>query len=130
MNEPVPKNFQRLAVLQIVAGVCNLTFGWALAWTAWFFVGSVCVGAASCGTCPVGGMCGFLGFLVPFVGMAEMGVGIAMLVAPAQVRGLVGWMPLLQLPLVVLGDLVSPVMAVAQFALARDPEVIGYIEGM
>lgn len=130
MNEPVPPSFQRLAVLQIATGACNLVFGWSIAWMMWFFAGTVCVSAASCGSCPIGGACSLVAFAVPFVGIAELVFGILMLTAPQQVRGLVGWMPLLQLPLFVLGDLISPVMAIAQFALARDPEVIAFIEGM
>ena len=126
----VPQKFQTLAILQLVAGICNVLFGWAIGFTVWTFGGAFCTAILTFGLCPFGGFCGFLSFLVVPLGMLEMLVGILMLANPQVIRGYVAWLPFLQIPAVFLGDFVSPLVGIASFALSRDPEVAGYLERM
>ncbi|MEZ4236821.1 MAG: hypothetical protein R3F59_11845 [Myxococcota bacterium] len=126
----VPQKFQMMGILQLAAGVCNVFFGWAVGSMVWGTVGTACSAIATLGLCPIGFLCGFVSFLIVPVGVIEIVMGLLMLISPQSVRGLVAWMPLLQIPMILLGDLISPVMGIVGFILGRDPEVIGFIEGM
>lgn len=126
----VPQKFQTLGILQLVAGICNVFFGWWFGMTILTFGGTFCSAIMTLGICPIGGMCGFASLLIVPVGFVEILVGILMLANPQMVRGLVGWMPFMQLPALLLGDFISPILGIVGFVLTRDPEVVGYIEGM
>lgn len=126
----VPQKFQTLAILQIVGGICNIVFGWWFGSMLWMFGGTFCSAILTLGLCPIGGMCGFVSFLIVPLGFVELLVGILMLASPQSVRGFVSWMPFLQLPAFLLGDFVSPILAIVGLVLTRDAEVAGYIEGM
>jgi hypothetical protein len=126
----VPQKFQTMAVLQIVAGVCNMFFGWWIGMVLWSTFGTVCTGVMTLGLCPFGMFCGMLSLAIVPIGMVELLVGILMLASPQTVKGFVAWLPLLQIPMIFLGDLISPVLGIASFAIGRDPEVVGFIEGM
>lgn len=126
----VPQKFQTLGILQLVAGICNVLFGWWIGSMLWIVGGGLCAGFATCGTCPFGSLCGFVSFLIVPLGAIEILIGAWMLLSPQSVRGLVVWLPFLQLPAFLLGDFISPIMAIVGLVMTRDPEVVGYIEGM
>jgi len=126
----VPQKFQTLGILQLVAGICNVLFGWWIGLTVWTMGGTFCSAIATLGLCPIGGLCGFVSLLILPLGFVEIVVGILMLANPQMVRSFVGWLPFFQLPALLLGDFISPIMGIVGFALTRDPEVVGYIEGM
>jgi hypothetical protein len=128
--QQVPQKFQTIAVLQIVSGVCNVFFGWWLGWAVWTLAGTVCVGIMTLGMCPFGAICGFCSWLIIPLGLVEVTVGILMLASPQAVRGFTTWLPLLQLPALLLGDFISPTIGLVSLFLCRDPEVVGYIEGL
>jgi hypothetical protein len=126
----VPQKYQALAIIQIIAGLCNLFFGWIVSSMLLTFVAGTCTGILTLGLCPFGFFCGFLSWLIIPVGVGEVVFGLLMLLSPDTVKGLVGWMPFLQLPTVLIGDFVSPIVGIVALALSRDPEVAGFIEGM
>ena len=126
----VPQKFQTLAILQIAAGAFNFVIGWWISSMLLVFGGTFCSGIATCGVCPIGGLCGFASFLIVPLGIVEILVGVLMLASPQSVRGFVPWLPFLQIPALFLGDFVSPILGIVGFVLTRDPEVAGYIEEM
>jgi hypothetical protein len=127
---PVPQKYQILAVLQIVAGACNVFFGWAVASMILSFVAGTCTTIFTLGLCPVGFFCGMFSWLILPIGMCEIVMGILMLASPNSVKGIVGWVPLAQLPTFLLGDFMSPIIGLVGLMLTRDAEVAGYIEGL
>ncbi|MEQ1569854.1 MAG: hypothetical protein ABMA64_29735 [Myxococcota bacterium] len=128
--QPVPQKYQVLAVLQIVAGICNLTFGWFFSSMVISMVAGTCTTVLTLGLCPIGFFCGFLSWLIVPIAFVEIVFGVLMLAAPDSVKGLVGWMPFAQLPSLLLGDFISPIIGIVGLVLTRDAEVAGFIEGM
>jgi hypothetical protein len=127
---PVPQKFQVLAVLQLVAGLCNLFFGWFMASFLLGTVAGLCTTVVTLGLCPIGFFCGVASWLIIPVAMVEITMGLLMLVSPGSVKGFVGWMPFFQLPTVLLGDIISPIVGIVSLALVRDPEVAEFVSGM
>jgi hypothetical protein len=125
--QQVPQKFQTIAALQMVAGICNVFFGWYLGWALWSVAGAVCTGILTLGICPFGLLCGFCSWLIIPIGLIEVTVGILMLASPQAVRGFIPWLPLLQFPALLLGDFISPIIGSVSLFLCRDPDVTGYI---
>ena len=127
---PVPQKYQVLAVLQLVAGACNVLFGWFVSSMIVSTVAGTCTALFTLGLCPFGFFCGFLSWLIIPVGMAEIAMGVVMLTSPNAVKGVVGWLPFAQLPTLLVGDLLSPIVGLVGLFLTKDAEVAGFIEGL
>ena len=126
----VPAQVRMLGALQLLCGLVNLAVGWGLAYAAWTLVGGIGSTVCTLGACPFGWFtCGFAGCLVGPLGAVEAIVGAWTLVNPASARTINQYLPLVQIPSVLLGDLVSPIVGAIAFLLLRDPEVAAYIEG-
>jgi hypothetical protein len=81
----VPQKFQTMAILQIVAGVCNVFFGWWIGMVMWSTAGTFCTALMTLGLCPFGMFCGMLSLAIVPIGMIELLVGILMLTSPQTV---------------------------------------------
>lgn len=128
--QPTPQKFQTVAALQRDAGACNVFFGWWLGTIAWMTAGTLCTWVLTWGLCPFGLLCGALPWHIVPLGVAEVTFGIWMLATPQAVKGAASWLPILQVPALLLGDFISPTIGIASFILCRDLEIVGYMEGM
>jgi hypothetical protein len=134
--DEVPQKFKTIGIVQLVAGLVNVFMGWGIAWFGWSMVGMLAGTVCSAVTlfmCPLTYllyMCGFLGFLVIPIGIAEAVVGLVALTNPAAVKGAIPYLAMAQIPCILLGDIVSPIAGIVSYMMAKDPEVAGYIQGM
>ncbi len=128
MNPQPPEQLKALGIANVVGGALNMVMGWFLGSMIWGIGGTFCTGILTCGFCPIGGLCGVVAWLIVPLGMLELGVGIALLTSPQAVKGLLPYLPFVQIPAIFLGDLVSPILGVMGAVMVRDPEIAGYIE--
>ncbi|MFT4624728.1 MAG: hypothetical protein ACI8PZ_003388 [Myxococcota bacterium] len=127
-----PSQFKSVAVMNLIAGVLNLSVGLGIAFTIWGVIGAVggsCLALVTLGLCPIGFLVMFIPILLVPVALIELVVGIVGLAAPDSIKGVMRFVPFLQLPCVLLGDLVSPIVAVVSIMMLKDPQVKAYIQG-
>ena len=131
----VPEKVRTLAIVQLVTGIIDVFFGWALATCLWYIGATACTavtGICTAGMCPIG-IVAYLGtfaaFLILPIGLLEIVAGILGLTNPKQipilpkiasVAGLVG---------LLFGGLTSAVGGGVAMYLLLDPEVKGFLEG-
>ena len=95
-------SIRRAAAAQVCAGVINLLLtGWITS-VVYGSVGGIVSGVCTCGTFPVGGLCGLLGCLLPVIGLFELASGAAGLLDPQRWKALVGFTARLEIASVVL----------------------------
>lgn len=126
---PVPDKYKTLGLLQLVAGAVNVFMGWGLAMTMWSLFGTTFSLLCTMGLCPTY-LCGFVAVLILPVGIVEVIVGLMTMNQPESVRGVYKFLPYLQLPMILLGDIVSPIVGIVSLMNLRDPDVKAYIEGL
>jgi hypothetical protein len=121
-----------VAVMNLIAGLLNLSVGLIIAFTIWGVLGTIggsLLLAITCGLCPVG----YLAWLIPFlllpVAIVELAVGIIGLASPDSIKGVIRFVPYLQIPCLLLGDLISPIVAGVSLVMLNDPQAKAYIEG-
>lgn len=129
MKYEAPDKFRTIGILYAVAGLVNIMIGWFLGYMIWGVGCGVCVMVATLGLCPFGFFCGFIAMLMIPLGVLELTIGILAIGNPEAVKRVVGYLPLIEIPSLLLGGIVSPVIAIVALVLLRDPEVRGYIEG-
>jgi hypothetical protein len=129
VNAEVPDKYRTVGVLYAVAGLVNIMVGWFVGYMIWGVGCGTCLLIATLGLCPLGYFCGFISFLLIPLGVLELTIGFLVLGNPESVKGMVGYLPLFEIPAFLFGGIVSPVMGVVALVMLRDPEVRGYIEG-
>jgi hypothetical protein len=117
-----------VAVLNLVAGLLNMSVGFTLSWVVWGTAGSVLGVCGSMFFCPIGFLLYFVPFLLLPVALVEILVGIIGLASPESLRSFVRFVPWLQFPCIVLGDIISPIVGFVSMGLLRDAEVAAWIE--
>lgn len=130
MDPAPPEQLKSLGIANVIGGMINMTMGWAIGSMIWSTGGALCTGVATCGACPIGGMCGLFSMLIIPLGMVELGIGIALMTNPQPVKGVLPYLPFAQFGAVLLGDFVSPILGVIGLTMMKNPDVAGYIEGI
>ena len=113
----------------LVNGLINMTVGWIMAAYIMMFGGMMCTGLLTLGTCPFGVVCGAFPMLMVPLAVLEIVTGILVLADPKGSRPMMRWLPLVQIPALLIGDLVSPVVGLVAFMSSKDPEVIEFMDG-
>lgn len=126
---PVPDKFKTIGMLQLVAGAVNVFMGWGLAMTMWSIFGTTFSVFCTMGLCPTY-LCGFVAVLILPLGIIEGIVGLMTITQPESVKAVYKFLPYAQLPALLLGDIVSPIVGIVSLMNLRDPDVRAYIEGM
>lgn len=111
----------------LMAGVLELTFGWSVAAIGWAVIGGVLSEMVGAG--PSGLMLGLLGVMLLPLAIVEMVVGLIVMVEPRAARSWVRYLPWAQASLLVLGGVVSFLLAIAMFLLLRGPGVRLWLMG-
>ncbi len=131
MQDP-PSQFKSVAVMNLIAGVLNLSVGLGIAFTIWSVIGTVggtCLLMITLGLCPIGYLVMFIPALLVPVAFVELIVGIIGLVSPEAIKGFMRFVPILQFPCILLGDVISPIVAGVSLMMLSDPQVKAYIQG-
>lgn len=131
MQDP-PSQFKSVAVMNLIAGVLNLSVGLWVAFSIWTVIGTVggtCLLLVTCGFCPIGYVVALVPALLVPVAFIEVIVGIIGLVSPEAIKGFMRFVPILQFPCILLGDVISPIVAGVSLTMLSDPQVKAYIQG-
>ena len=118
--------------MNLIAGVLNLSVGLGIAFTIWSVIGTVggtCLLMITLGLCPIGYLVMFIPALLVPVAFVELIVGIIGLVSPEAIKGFMRFVPILQFPCILLGDVISPIVAGVSLMMLSDPQVKAYIQG-
>ena len=127
--EKAPPRVTQIGVLCLVLGIINIMAGWGMSALVWMMVGGACSLVLSLGTCPAGMFCGFVPFLIIPLSLGEVILGAVVLGKPDSLRRVFGFLPLLLMATIVVGDLISPIVGLVVFFLGRDPEVRAWRAG-
>lgn len=125
-NQP-PERVRHIGILYLVVGAVNLLVGWAISATLMSFFGGGCTGLLTCGMCPIGAFCGFLPFLMIPLAMIEITAGLVVLLQPDSARPAVQYMHFPLMASFLVGDLLSTIAGVIAMVLAKDIEVVDWL---
>ena len=104
MQDP-PSQFKSVAVMNLIAGLLNLSVGLIIAFTIWGVLGTVggtCLALVTFGLCPIGYVVWLIPFLMVPVAIIELAVGIIGLASPDSIKGVIRFVPYLQIPCLLL----------------------------
>jgi hypothetical protein len=62
------------------------------------------------------------------VAFVEIMVGIIGIASPDSLKGFIKFVPFLQFPCILLGDIISPIVGAVSMSMLRDAEVAAWIE--
>jgi len=124
-----PQHIKTIAYLQIASGLFNVVPGVFLGGVLLSTVGGCVSTVLTLGFCPIGGFCGFASVLLLPIGAIELIAGILTLTSPEQIRPHARIVPFIQIPSLLFGGILSPIVGGVSMMLMRDPETAAYLDG-